>query len=56
MNKSMMAMLSTMNIIRCHAFIKDQVFMPMAIDLFDISNGLRDDSPISSLQILNDRV
>jgi hypothetical protein len=28
----------------------------MTIDLFDISNGLRDDSPISSLQILNDKV
>jgi len=52
----MMVMLSTMNIIRCCAFIKDQVLMPMSIDLFDISNGLRDDSPISSLQILNDKI
>jgi hypothetical protein len=30
----------------CHAFIKDEVFMPMAIDLFDYSNGLGYDSPI----------
>jgi hypothetical protein len=42
MNKSMMAMLSTMNIIRCHAFIKDQVLMPMAIDLFDISKWFKE--------------
>ncbi len=44
-----------MNIMMCHAFIKDEVFMPMAIDLFDYSNGLGYDSPIWSLQIFNDK-
>jgi hypothetical protein len=29
--------------------------MPMAIDLFDYSNGLGYDSPIWSLQIFNDK-
>jgi hypothetical protein len=29
--------------------------MPMAIDLFDYSNGLGDDSPIWGLQIFNDK-
>ncbi len=44
-----------MNIMMCHAFIKDQVFIPTTIDIFDYSSGLRDDSPISSLQIFNDK-
>jgi hypothetical protein len=34
MNKNMVNVLSNLNIILCHAFIKDLTFMPPIVDLF----------------------
>jgi hypothetical protein len=54
MGKNMVTILLNLNIIMCHAFIKDQSNTPPLLDILNCSYDLKDEVPICSLHILSD--
>ncbi len=52
--KNMVNVMSNLNTIMCHAFIKDQALMLPPIALLNSSKGSRNDSPLQNTQIISD--
>jgi hypothetical protein len=52
--KNMVNVMSNLNTIMCHAFIKDQALMFPPIVLLNSSKGSRNGSPLQNTQIVSD--